>query len=910
MKTIEKKYLQRKPWGKFISFLVAFSLIISLFQPIVWTNAAVADGGGNTILWTNNNYINSANSGSYAVNYNFSGSLDAGNTFEITATDGSGMTTSGSYTSPVGGESSGSILLNFSNSLLREGIISYNALVYSGNTSSPVVASGMTLTGILDRTAPITTLIGSGNISVIQNSTYTDSGASWTDAQDGSGMIMAANSGSVNTSMTWSYILEYFKVDNAGNTGSNVMRTVNVVASTADTTAPVVMITSHTNDDTVTGNPTISWTVSDSGWISNVRVNGVVATTSSGVWSRMNTTLSGWSNTITVVATDLAGNTGSTSIVLNRVSATSNVNSSLSWTSSVKITFSTDLSSTWVVSYGTSSGSLNMMATGSSMGTAHSFTLTGLLLDTIYYYQVQWQWWVASSVREFKTPTTVENTASGNLVATGSVYLSGSTSTGVTMLWSGSLEIMSISSSWSSITFPLSGLVIRAIGNNWDGVIQAPEKTGTEINLPLAGYGFSGTAYQIGNSNSELTFSGQLATISINIGTSLSWQTVRVFRSTNLWTSYSEITTCVVSGSWDCIFTTSQLSLFALAVPADTVPNAFSFVWVAEAEVNTSYTSSSATISGITAPTAISITGGEYSINGWVFTNLSGSVNSGDTVNVRALSSSSYSTATTATLTIGGVSANFIITTRLVTGPGGGGWGGGWGGGGGGGITVDVCPNGDTSGNLYDRLCVPSLIDPGTVPTPNNTGSFNIPPITKSLSEIRLEDVWSNWAKDYIVNLARRGVINNGEYYYPDANLTRAEFLKIVLNTTGWSRTNVNINTPFNDVPSNMWYAEYVALALEKWMIRNATMFRPNDTITRAEATKILTIALWVKSTVWGTRTFSDVDYTSDLAGYIESATFLNIVSGQMKGSMRIFRPDDSITRAEIAKVVVNAFDL
>jgi hypothetical protein len=54
--------------------------------------------------------------------------------------------------------------------------------------------------------------------------------------------------------------------------------------------------------------------------------------------------------------------------------------------------------------------------------------------------------------------------------------------------------------------------------------------------------------------------------------------------------------------------------------------------------------------------------------------------------------------------------------------------------------------------------------------------------------------------------------------------------------------------------------------------------------------------------------TFVDVNQSSDLAKYIEAATYLSIFSGQMRMNQRIFRPDDSITRAEIAKVVVNAF--
>ncbi|MFZ2256300.1 MAG: S-layer homology domain-containing protein [Patescibacteria group bacterium] len=56
------------------------------------------------------------------------------------------------------------------------------------------------------------------------------------------------------------------------------------------------------------------------------------------------------------------------------------------------------------------------------------------------------------------------------------------------------------------------------------------------------------------------------------------------------------------------------------------------------------------------------------------------------------------------------------------------------------------------------------------------------------------------------------------------------------------------------------------------------------------------------------TMTFVDVSRTSDLAKYIEATVFLNIFSGQLRNTQRIFRPNDPITRAEIAKVVVNTF--
>lgn len=229
------------------------------------------------------------------------------------------------------------------------------------------------------------------------------------------------------------------------------------------------------------------------------------------------------------------------------MSLTSNINSTLSGTNAANITFSTDLSATGILHYGTVTPSTS--STGSSPGTTHSFSLSGLLSDTVYYYTVEGQGGTVSSTFQFKTPIVIDSNASGSIIAQGSVYLSGATGTGVTFGGSGTLTIMSITSSGSSLFFPLTGLTITALGGGWDGIIQAPEVTGTPMSLTLSGYGFTGNAYQIGNTDTELMFSGQVATVTVNVGVGLSGQTIRVFRSIDHGTTYSELTTCLVSPS-------------------------------------------------------------------------------------------------------------------------------------------------------------------------------------------------------------------------------------------------------------------------------------------------------------------------------------------------------------------------
>ena len=100
-----------------------------------------------------------------------------------------------------------------------------------------------------------------------------------------------------------------------------------------------------------------------------------------------------------------------------------------------------------------------------------------------------------------------------------------------------------------------------------------------------------------------------------------------------------------------------------IIIIVDTTPDAFTFVPVTDALFNTVNVSNSITVSGIDASTAIAISNGEYAINGGAFVSANGSVDNGDTVVVKQTSASTFSTLRQATLTIGGVSAPFNVTT-------------------------------------------------------------------------------------------------------------------------------------------------------------------------------------------------------------------------------------------------------
>ena len=84
---------------------------------------------------------------------------------------------------------------------------------------------------IPDCDPPVVTLSGSTPLTILQNVSYTESGAIWTDNIDGSGTLSVASSGTVDTATPGIYTLEYTYTDVAGNSGNTVTRSVEVLAT-------------------------------------------------------------------------------------------------------------------------------------------------------------------------------------------------------------------------------------------------------------------------------------------------------------------------------------------------------------------------------------------------------------------------------------------------------------------------------------------------------------------------------------------------------------------------------------------------------------------------------------------------------------------------------------------------------
>src|SRR6056300_451640 len=124
--------------------------------------------------------------------------------------------------------------------------------------------------------------------------------------------------------------------------------------------------------------------------------------------------------------------------------------------------------------------------------------------------------------------------------------------------------------------------------------------------------------------------------------------------------SYSTTVTVILTvGS-----TADTYSITTEGEPADTTPDAFDFTDQSNLSLSTLTYSNNVTISGINQAVSVSATNGaQFSINGGSYVT-SGSISNGQTLRVRLTSSGSYNTGVSTTVTVGGTSDVWSITTR------------------------------------------------------------------------------------------------------------------------------------------------------------------------------------------------------------------------------------------------------
>lgn len=118
-----------------------------------------------------------------------------------------------------------------------------------------------------------------------------------------------------------------------------------------------------------------------------------------------------------------------------------------------------------------------------------------------------------------------------------------------------------------------------------------------------------------------------------------------------------------------------------------------------------------------------------------------------------------------------------------------------------------------------------------------------------------------------------------------------------------------NSSPRFKDVPSGYWAAGIINSLIQKGIVGGYPdgNFKPENNISRAEFTVILSKAIGKAAENGGSQVYSDVASSQWYYGFVQAASSANLVKGDGTGQ---FNPDKQITRQEMAVILVRALGL
>lgn len=171
---------------------------------------------------------------------------------------------------------------------------------------------------------------------------------------------------------------------------------------------------------------------------------------------------------------------------------------------------------------------------------------------------------------------------------------------------------------------------------------------------------------------------------------------------------------------------------------------------------------------------------------------------------------------------------------------------------------------------------------------------------------ISFKDTSKHWATKYVESMAAKDVVAESL----DNNFNPEKKVTRAEFTTMLVKTlGVEVTlgqSSFKDVKSTEWFVAYVETAKTQGIISGATdLFKPNDKITRAEMAVMLSKALKLSMDSPVNATGSN----SDVPNWAKTAVEAVKKDGLMNGDGKTFRANDKTTRAEAITVIYKLFN-
>ncbi|MCL2747262.1 MAG: S-layer homology domain-containing protein, partial [Oscillospiraceae bacterium] len=183
---------------------------------------------------------------------------------------------------------------------------------------------------------------------------------------------------------------------------------------------------------------------------------------------------------------------------------------------------------------------------------------------------------------------------------------------------------------------------------------------------------------------------------------------------------------------------------------------------------------------------------------------------------------------------------------------------------------------------------------------------------TIGYNPVAFADIQGHWSRDTVAFLASRQIVNGrpGGQFAPADQITRCEFLKLVVDSIDGLDLPPAAGAAFPDVPPGAWYARQIVWAYEMGIVNGLPngSFLPGRAVSRQDMAviihRLIQAMSWKLDIARAAQDFTDQDRVS---GYAADAVSLlwqyGVVGGLPNGA---FNPRGTASRAEAGAIVKN----
>lgn len=194
-----------------------------------------------------------------------------------------------------------------------------------------------------------------------------------------------------------------------------------------------------------------------------------------------------------------------------------------------------------------------------------------------------------------------------------------------------------------------------------------------------------------------------------------------------------------------------------------------------------------------------------------------------------------------------------------------------------------------------------------------DAGALSSPTTALPDSDFPFIDVKNHWSFPFVRELYDGGLMQgkSENIFDPDGLVTRAELVKIAALAFDYPIISDLSNLEqYSDIDKNSEFSPYIATLTEAGVVegyKHDGTFKSNAWVSRAEALKIILLSSKQEVKDFQSSSFSDVFPNDWFKKYVDFAFTKGVVSGK---TAKLFAPNDLITRAEAAKIVMKVKNL